>query len=779
MRDASPFPLTDCQSSKTRCLTLLRLSANFSLTISKPHMEVKTTEVKVCLHAEVMKDLCVECGVDLRGLRLEHSASVSVLHSVPELKVSVARARQLGKADQDRLLRDDIKKLVLLVDLDQTIIHTTNDNVPADLEGVHHFQLYGPNSPWYHTKFRPHTLEFLRNISKTYELHICTFGARKYAHTIADLINQLDPSVDAKLKHNFFADRILSRDECLDPTSKTGNLNALFPCGDSMVCIIDDREDVWNFSPNLIAVKPYHYFRNTGDINSPFKIQETSIYDENKDLLEASDKKKDDVKIDEESAPAETPATLSPPEESEKSAELSEVSEETGAGKADSGVTEENEAVNTDPEAAKEKEADSEVTEEKEVVKADSTEPLDTTEKVVNDADEGTAISNDAEEKAPEDTKKDVKEQTDADVDHDDYLLHLEEILQRIHTEFYNDYDQKKKHLTEGEQIALPDLKEIVPRVRRKVLHGVNIVFSGVIPTNIPAEKSKLYTVAKALGANVSNDVTFEGSPLERTTHVVASKHGTAKVNKALKSKKIWIVNPMWLYTCSERWDRVAEELYVLGKDDDFSAHSKRRSRLSPEQERFLSQPAAQRMTTAKGAASASEPTAVYDPRTGKRVRKDTAKPSSSSSPAEAPRLEPEAEVEVLPHQMVDFSPLSNFSMNDLDQMGKEVDDACSEGDEMSAENSSSSDDDAAPQQGALKRPREESSSEESMSSEFPKGWTSQDVALKRPRVRELEEDTRDSLLERDMGDSNSSGGSLDDDDDMAAELEREFLDSN
>lgn len=44
---------------------------------------------------------------------------------------------------------------------------------------------------------------------------------------------------------------------------------ALFPCGDSMVCIIDDREDVWNMAANLIQVKPYHFFQHTGDINAP------------------------------------------------------------------------------------------------------------------------------------------------------------------------------------------------------------------------------------------------------------------------------------------------------------------------------------------------------------------------------------------------------------------------------------------------------------------------------------------------------------------------------
>lgn len=48
----------------------------------------------------------------------------------------------------------------------------------------------------------------------------------------------------------------------------------LFPCGDSMVCIIDDREDVWKFAPNLITVKKYVYFEGIGDISAPPGSQE-------------------------------------------------------------------------------------------------------------------------------------------------------------------------------------------------------------------------------------------------------------------------------------------------------------------------------------------------------------------------------------------------------------------------------------------------------------------------------------------------------------------------
>lgn len=59
-------------------------------------------------------------------------ASVPMIHSIPELKVSEELAKKLGRADTDRLLND--RKLALLVDLDQTLIHTTNDSVPNNLK---------------------------------------------------------------------------------------------------------------------------------------------------------------------------------------------------------------------------------------------------------------------------------------------------------------------------------------------------------------------------------------------------------------------------------------------------------------------------------------------------------------------------------------------------------------------------------------------------------------------------------------------------------------------
>jgi RNA polymerase II subunit A C-terminal domain phosphatase len=91
-------------------------------------------ELTECLHTTIIKDLCADCGADLEQIDVASGskASVPMIHSVPELKVSESLAKKLGRADTDRLLND--RKLVLLVDLDQTLIHTTNDNVPNNLK---------------------------------------------------------------------------------------------------------------------------------------------------------------------------------------------------------------------------------------------------------------------------------------------------------------------------------------------------------------------------------------------------------------------------------------------------------------------------------------------------------------------------------------------------------------------------------------------------------------------------------------------------------------------
>lgn len=106
---------------------------------------------------------------------------------------------------------------------------------------------------------RPGLSEFLKDMSKKYEMHIYTMGTRSYAEAV---VKEIDPT------GVLFQDRILSRDENGSMTKK--RLERLFPSDISKVLVLDDRGDVWDYSPNLIQIKPYEYFIGIGDINSPF-----------------------------------------------------------------------------------------------------------------------------------------------------------------------------------------------------------------------------------------------------------------------------------------------------------------------------------------------------------------------------------------------------------------------------------------------------------------------------------------------------------------------------
>lgn len=76
-------------------------------------------------------------------------------------------------------------------------------------------------------------------------MHIVTFGQRLYAHRIAEL---LDP------ERKYFDYRLLSRDELASCMDKTLNLQALFPLGNQLIVMIDDRPDVWQYSDQLVLV---------------------------------------------------------------------------------------------------------------------------------------------------------------------------------------------------------------------------------------------------------------------------------------------------------------------------------------------------------------------------------------------------------------------------------------------------------------------------------------------------------------------------------------------
>uniref|UniRef100_T1IZ83 RNA polymerase II subunit A C-terminal domain phosphatase n=1 Tax=Strigamia maritima TaxID=126957 RepID=T1IZ83_STRMM len=653
-----------------------------------------------CLHPVVMKDMCAECGLDLKeitqGIGQQCLASVAMVHSIPELKVSQEQAHIIGKADEKHLLAS--KKLALLVDLDQTLIHTTNDDIPPDIIDVFHFQLYGKHSPWYHTRLRPGTKAFLRNISQFYELHICTFGARLYAHEIARL---LDP--DGSL----FSKRILSRDECFNPLSKTANLKALFPCGDSMVCIIDDRDDVWNYAPNLVQVKPYHFFQHTGDINAPPNLSKTEILDET-------------VPADEKELVTDSkPSIINSKEMVTESKEMTTKSKEMDTESRER-TTDCKEMITDDIETATaitDNAEDSNLPEEKQ---NDTIRPVET----CTESTGGSNVLNSVSDQVKMELSDFQKLYQD---DNDDHLLHLEDKLRVIHRAYYEMYEQMK----EEENSSIPDIKYVVPYVRRKVLKTVFVVFSGVIPTNMSAEKSRAWIVAKSLGAVIQNKVTSTNDRNNKpTTHIVAARLGTQKVNEAKKLKNVHIVNPDWLWCCAERWEKVDESLFPLVKTDLWA------TKLGKDN---------------------------LNNRMHENINEDKGKTKGNQF-------------------STTINPLLSFTSEDIAQMDQEVDDMINEGGEENSDEEESSSD-----QKSVTNKRQNlysDSEDESLSADYPTGWNPRKKRNAnspcKNAVSKIARRSDEDSLPSDRSDQSSdddyaeSIGSVDEE--MAAAVEREFL---
>ncbi|KAJ1939171.1 CTD phosphatase Fcp1, partial [Kickxella alabastrina] len=250
--------------------------------VAEPNLALVQITVP-CSHAAVFNGLCGMCGKDVSGIDTsgmpESRANIDMFHDANGLKVSYEMAASIEADVRDALW--DQKKLSLIIDLDQTIIHAdaTADpkfqerllenykgppgepapsgdgprGLPSDIGAF-----YLPEDPrQYYVKMRPGLRDFLERVSKLYEMHIYTMGTRSYANAVAHLI---DP------EQRYFNGRILSRDESGSMTKKT--LKRLFPVDTSMVVILDDRGDVWEWSPNLICVYAYEFFGGVGDINA-------------------------------------------------------------------------------------------------------------------------------------------------------------------------------------------------------------------------------------------------------------------------------------------------------------------------------------------------------------------------------------------------------------------------------------------------------------------------------------------------------------------------------
>ena len=165
--------------------------------------------------------------------------------------------------------------------------------------------------------------------------------------------------------------------------------------------------------------------------------------------------------------------------------------------------------------------------------------------------------------------------------DPDNFLIYLGDILERLHDGFYKEFDEMAKGLNieEVRNIPTPDLKKLIPELRHSVLKGTRLLFTGVIPTNMPSHKNREWNTARAFGAIIHDRLvpglhsSDPNKAFKATTHVVAGRPGTSKLREAKRLPGIKVVNPRWLWACAEQWRLADEKLFPLEFDKDEAKH--------------------------------------------------------------------------------------------------------------------------------------------------------------------------------------------------------------
>lgn len=196
-----------------------------------------------CKHTLRIDSLCALCGADVA----KNGELVPALHRTDRMFHTQDDAMKMQKKRNKKL--DIKKKLILILDLDQTVLHTSLTQMNCDFE----FKL----STWiFYVKLRPHLKSFLQKVSRLFEIHVYTMGTREYASSICAI---LDP------QGKYFGDRIVSRSENFNELKKSIDR---ITCIKKNVVILDDRADVWDYCENLVLIKPF-WFNDKLDINDP------------------------------------------------------------------------------------------------------------------------------------------------------------------------------------------------------------------------------------------------------------------------------------------------------------------------------------------------------------------------------------------------------------------------------------------------------------------------------------------------------------------------------
>ena len=238
--------------------------------IAKYEEDNKILILEKCKHEMFYVRTCTKCGYEKSEEDKKDVKTYGFMNN--DFSFSKEKAESLEKLKVENYLTS--KKLILLLDLDNTILHCASvliekEQVKSLMEK---YKLYLSKIPIKNAlnrydgiliKFRPYLKTFLKNIKNKFEIFIYTQATKEYATGIIQFINK-----------NFEEDilstrRMIPRKMDENGFAQNKSIKNVFPTQEKMVLIIDDNIDVWKESGNnFICIYPYRFFSEKDKITN-------------------------------------------------------------------------------------------------------------------------------------------------------------------------------------------------------------------------------------------------------------------------------------------------------------------------------------------------------------------------------------------------------------------------------------------------------------------------------------------------------------------------------
>ena len=232
-----------------------------------------------CTHEKFYFNLCIKCGFKkTEEFDIKNNNTYKKCGFISnEFTFSKKEAEYREKIKVDQYLSE--KKLVLILDLDNTILHACPYYLDKqEIENL--IKKYGSSIAKLFVKkelnslydkilikFRPFIKSFFKNIKNKYEIVIYTHGTKEYAKSIIQYINTTFEEDSLSI------DRMMYRELDDDGFAKCKSIKNVFPTMENMILILDDHIEVWKESgENFICIYPYKFFNEKEINNMHFQI---------------------------------------------------------------------------------------------------------------------------------------------------------------------------------------------------------------------------------------------------------------------------------------------------------------------------------------------------------------------------------------------------------------------------------------------------------------------------------------------------------------------------